>query len=352
VTGVQTCALPISGTIGMLGQGHATGTAWWKSGTAGGWTDLGPTFGAYPVEVEGLGRGWIVYIMRASDRYARLTIDGAPGRVVSETDVGVSPTSQGFLDVTEPRLAFTDAAFRIGDVCRPNRCGPDYLVGQYYADPPRMVLADRYGTVLRVLAEGLCHEPHAAWLDGRLVACSRSTAQAAMVVAGAVEDFPLFVPAPEPPQPEPEPEPTMGMLETLQGLRGLYGPTMTDDECVELLNEAAFIHAAEGYGLSRKETGTRGRRYDGQECCHDVLMWRDGTYWDVLMAAGGASVPTWGPPSGTITDPRRGWVAPIVPQGGVVVPPEPPDPPPSGNVCWEVEARVAALETWARAFRG
>ena len=186
-----------AGTIGMLGQGQS-GTCWWRSGVLAGWTNLGPTYGAYPVEVEGVEGGWIVYIMRASDRYTRLTIAGATGLVVSATDVGTSASSQGFLDVTEPRLALTDGAFRIGDVCRPNRCGPDYLVGQYYADPPRMVLADRYGTVLRTLAEGLCHEPHAAWLDGRLVACSRSTDEAAMVVAWAVEDFPVFVPAPDP----------------------------------------------------------------------------------------------------------------------------------------------------------
>ena len=139
----------------------------------------------------------------------------------------------------------------------------------------------------------------------------------------------------------------MGMLETLTRLRANYGATMNDDECVALCNDAAWEHQAQGYGISRKETGTRGRRYDGLEACHDVIMLRDGTYWDVLQAAGAASVPTWGPPSGTITDPKRGWVAPIVPQGGVVPPdPEPPQPPS------DLEARVAKLEAWARAFRG
>lgn len=133
----------------------------------------------------------------------------------------------------------------------------------------------------------------------------------------------------------------MSMLDTLHLLRREYGATMTDDECVALLNEAAWIHREEGYGLSRKEFGTRGRRYDGQECCHDVLMLADGRYWDCLGAAGSASAPSWSTnPSGVITDPRRGWIAPIVPQGGVE--PGPPVPP----VTTTLEARVTELEAW------
>lgn len=138
----------------------------------------------------------------------------------------------------------------------------------------------------------------------------------------------------------------MGMYETLTSLRQAYGATMTDDECVALCNDAAWAHIAEGYGVSHKAGGTHGIRYDGEPCCHDVIMLQDGRYWDCLVAAGGASVPTWSTnPSGVITDPNRYWVAPIVPQGTT-----PPPPPPGGTL----EARVAALETWARglAYRG
>lgn len=137
----------------------------------------------------------------------------------------------------------------------------------------------------------------------------------------------------------------MGMLDTLTLLRRDYGTTMDDNQCVELLNEAAWIHKAEGYGLSRKEFGTRGLRYDGQECCHDVLMLQDGRYWDCLGEAGKASIPIWSAtPNGIITDERRGWVAPIVPQGGVN--PHPPDPPPAGDL----EARVTKIEDWLRSL--
>ncbi|HMN09323.1 MAG TPA: hypothetical protein PKC83_11105 [Gemmatimonadaceae bacterium] len=134
------------------------------------------------------------------------------------------------------------------------------------------------------------------------------------------------VPTPEPPK-EPERPVDMSMLDTLNALRAAYGPTLTDDQCVELLNAAAWQHRAEGYGLSKKTSGTRGRRHDGQECCHDVLMLRDGTYWDCLSGAGAASTPVWGQPSGTITDPARGWVAPIAPTQGEVPSPVPVPPP-------------------------
>ena len=131
----------------------------------------------------------------------------------------------------------------------------------------------------------------------------------------------------------------MAMGETLARLRGRYGATMTDDECVELLNAAAWAEREAGYGLSRKEFGTRGRRYDGVECCHDVLMRPDGQYWDCIQAAGAESRVGWASmPSGTITDPRRGWVAPIVPLVG----PEVPVPP----VTTTLEQRVADLEAW------
>jgi len=135
------------------------------------------------------------------------------------------------------------------------------------------------------------------------------------------------------------------MLATLQELRRAYGPMMSDDQCVQLCNDAAWIHRAEGYGVSHKAGGTHGVRYDGEPLCHDVIMLADGRYWDVLISAGGPSIPTWGAqPSGVITDPSRYWVAPIPPQGGT----EPPQPdPPTAT---ELEARVAALEVWARSF--
>lgn len=122
----------------------------------------------------------------------------------------------------------------------------------------------------------------------------------------------------------------MNLLDTIEAARAVYGPTMSDDECVELCNAVAWIHRAEGFGLSRKTSGTRGRRHDGQECCHDVVMLADGRYWDILTAAGGASTPNWSAtPNGRITDPARGWVAPIAPLGTPIPVPNPPNPTPT-----------------------
>ena len=153
----------------------------------------------------------------------------------------------------------------------------------------------------------------------------------------------LSVPVPEPQTPPivvpdppvvvvpPEGVP-MSLLGSIEFERTRYGATMTDDECVALCNAVAWIHRNEQFGLSRKESGTRGRRYDGQECCHDVVMLPDGRYWDILTAAGGASMPNWprdDKPAGVITDKARGWVAPIAPQGVPVVPNPPVVTPPT-----------------------
>lgn len=158
---------------------------------------------------------------------------------------------------------------------------------------------------------------------------------------------PSIVPNPGPSVPNPGPGPqapegpvSMAIRDTLNALRANYGPTMSNDECVELINAAAWAHKSEGWGLSLKDFGTYGVRWDGVGCCHDVLMLKDGRYWDVLTSAGGASVPTFSDsPGGRITDPRRGWIAPIQPQAGTVPTPNPtptPTPTPQPAACkWQ-----------------
>ena len=136
----------------------------------------------------------------------------------------------------------------------------------------------------------------------------------------------------------------MDLRSTIESVRAKYGSTMNDDQCVELCNEVAWIHRNEQVGLSRKESGTRGRRYDGQECCHDVVMLPNGQYWDILTAAGGASTPSWSStPNGVITDKARGWVAPIAPQGTPVVPNPPVVTPPVQPTPQPVACKYADL---------
>lgn len=136
----------------------------------------------------------------------------------------------------------------------------------------------------------------------------------------------------------------MSMMETLTALRARYGATMSDDQCATLMNDAAWAHRAEGYGLSNKDGGTHGHRAgDNEDVCHDVLMLKDGTYWDALGSAGAASTPNFreDAPSGLITDPTRYWIAPIAPVGsGTGTTPQPPVTQPPGLTADQVRAIV------------
>lgn len=115
------------------------------------------------------------------------------------------------------------------------------------------------------------------------------------------------------------------MLDRLKQLRSQYGATMSDDECATLMNDWVWEFRALGYGLSNKDGGTHGhRKWDDEDICHDVVMLKDGTYWDALLQAGAASIPNFDPekPSGVITDATRYWIAPIEPKpGGVIITP-------------------------------
>lgn len=86
-----------------------------------------------------------------------------------------------------------------------------------------------------------------------------------------------------------------------------------------MLNAAALA-AGDGLGLSRKETGFFVTSPAGR-VASDVLMLADGTYWDVFVAGEERAGVSCGSSHGRITDPRRGWVAPVA--AG--------DPAPEGN---------------------
>jgi hypothetical protein len=143
------------------------------------------------------------------------------------------------------------------------------------------------------------------------------------------------------------------IVASLHEERARYGATMTDEQCVELINAVAWKHRADGWGLSGKDFGTHGVRYDGARVAHDILHHRPtNRIWDVLGAAGAASTPPsslgpGGPPPGS----NRPWVAPIVPQGHVEPPPVPtPGPivPAPGTPPVDITPilnRLAALET-------
>lgn len=320
------------GRLAATGQGHRDGQ-WWVWVEGGTWWSAGQVGGAQCVEVVGTSREWLVYGQTSATSYRVLTLDGR-GAIGTAFSASMPATSQGFADASRQGYLWRDPVLRVGDTMQPHPCGV-MLVGQHKDDPPRCVLSHSNGTPARVLYAGLCESPRAAVVDDDVVVYALG-AYEGVIVRGRPEDFPaVTVPpvAPLPPQDPPvRPEPPMAsVLETLRDLRTNYGASMTDDQCVELCNAVAYVHqdAPEQWGLSYKATGTRGVRYDGTPCCHDVLVRKDtGEEYDVLLAAGGASTPTWGKTGGKAR-PGREWVAPIPPQGVHPVPSPTPTPPPS-----------------------
>ena len=144
------------------------------------------------------------------------------------------------------------------------------------------------------------------------------------------------------------------VFETLKAERAKYGVVPSDVELGRLLNATAWAHRLHGFGVSRKVGGTTVPMPGGGTICRDVLMLEDGTAWDVLVAAGGASTPTQGD-SFLITDLARGWLAPVDPGEADEPIPEPiPEPTPSPDPPGDLNAiryliarlndRVTALE--------
>ena len=134
------------------------------------------------------------------------------------------------------------------------------------------------------------------------------------------------------------------LLPDVTAERARYGVTMTNDECVALLNAVAWKNRDEGWGLGRKTSGNRGRRSDGAECTVDGLVHRDTmTFVDALRDAGGKSEPAWQVAPNLS---NRPWVAPIDPDGrnDVAPPPPPVDLTELRTAIQALTSRVDALE--------
>jgi hypothetical protein len=145
------------------------------------------------------------------------------------------------------------------------------------------------------------------------------------------------------------------LLADVTAERARYGATMTNDECVALLNAVAWKNRGNGWGLGRKTSGNRGRRSDGVECTVDGLVHRDSTtFVDALRDAGGKSEPAW---QVAPNPSNRPWVAPIdpgSPSEDVAPPPPPPEVDLSGirASIQALASRVSALEARLTALEG
>jgi len=121
---------------------------------------------------------------------------------------------------------------------------------------------------------------------------------------------------------------TMTPLDTLTALRKTYPTPMSPAQLGELLNETAWQHRAEGYGLLKKPAGGNcPQPVTGTKVSRDILMLPDGRIYDCLIDAEGQAIPTWGPKKPV--SPAL-WLAPV--DADAAVPPDPPtpEPPPAG----------------------
>ena len=124
-------------------------------------------------------------------------------------------------------------------------------------------------------------------------------------------------PIPEPPKPTPMAIPNH--LDTLNAVRAKYPELVDRDQAVAILNEVAWIHRAEGFGLLAKPGGNHGYQpRTGIACSIDWLVHRpSGMGFDAGVdgpdeAHKGPLRPTWG--SGENFDLSR-FIAPVEPLG-------------------------------------
>jgi hypothetical protein len=126
------------------------------------------------------------------------------------------------------------------------------------------------------------------------------------------------------------------LLADLQRERQQFGPTMTNDECVALINAVLWKNRGHGFKQPEKPgSGNNGRRRDGKLCSVDGIVLSnpgqpdDRTFIDALKDAGGGgkSIPAWqvrkigsvasdghiiGPWAGPMLDPvDPGGIAPL-----------------------------------------
>lgn len=148
------------------------------------------------------------------------------------------------------------------------------------------------------------------------------------------------------------------LLNNLNAERRKYGPTMTNTECVQLLNAAA-AKTGNGAGLLPKPSGNNGtipglvKVVDGQTVAAfvsvDFIVFSpNGEGWDVLADAGGASTVTGsiGPTPSEVFAPDR-WMAPVAVQDGPGPAPTPvpvPTPVPTPAPPVDLAGVMAALK--------
>lgn len=147
------------------------------------------------------------------------------------------------------------------------------------------------------------------------------------------------------------------LLPTVQRVRATYGARMTEAEVGAMLNQIAWEHRADGWGLLRKTGGTRCPVPQGGEASCDILIHAPSVrHFDVLGDVDGAATPTWRDVGPCVLGPSSGcemarFLAPVPPSGQPVPEPQPvPVPQPDPNIPRLFE-QIAALTRTVEALR-
>jgi hypothetical protein len=145
----------------------------------------------------------------------------------------------------------------------------------------------------------------------------------------------------------------MTVLDTLREVRTKFPPIPSNEDLGKIVNETAWRHRDEGWGLSGKPGGANTTQpVSGILVARDILHHKPtNQIYDVLIAAGdgGPATPAWQGPMAAPDPNARPWVAPT--NDGYDTPTDPPDPPDPGDPdpgddAWKA-ALDAALERWA-----
>lgn len=116
-------------------------------------------------------------------------------------------------------------------------------------------------------------------------------------------------------------------FDTLKRLRSGYGTPMTPAENAALLNDTAYTHRSEGWGVLSKDSGSNCPRSDGAMISRDILLNKTTRVWvDCLQDSEGIGKPMWDEnPGADMSD----YLNAIAPATAPPVPvPEPPTPVP------------------------
>lgn len=133
---------------------------------------------------------------------------------------------------------------------------------------------------------------------------------------------------------------------TVQRVAAKYPGRVSDETLAKALNEIAWTHREEGYGLSRKEGGRHIVHPTLGAIAEDILQLPDGTHWDIFLSAGHGNPLDPHQGESIVPNTPRPWVAPVAPTGEVIIPPPPVPPPPSYVGCQcKVEEAIKGLAT-------